>query len=203
MEKAENKEVRTLTDTARIWFKVGIDAAAKFLLKLGLKPNMITISGMIGHLIAAYIVARGWLLGAGIILLIMAPVDCLDGAMARVKGESTSYGAFIDSVIDRYSEFIIYGGILIYFLVNGNWRGSILLYLAACGSVLVSYIRSKAEALNFQVKIGILTRLERYIVLIAGLLFNQIEIALLIIAILGNFTALQRFFYVRKHLLKT
>ena len=198
MQKSIETDPKTLSDIARIWFNKILESAASFLLKLGIKPNMVTISGMVGHLVAAYFVARGSVTLSGIIILIMAPVDCLDGTMARLRGESSRYGAFIDSVIDRYSEFIIFGGILILFISQGNVRGCILLYLALAGSIMVSYIRARAESLDVIVKIGLLTRLERYIVLITGLIFNQIEIALLIIAVLGNFTALQRFFYVRK-----
>ena len=174
MHKSAENEPKTFSEIARARFNSILETAASFLLKIGLKPNIVTVSGLVGHLIAAFFVTKGWITISGIILLVMAPVDCLDGAMARLLGESSRYGAFIDSVVDRYSEFIIYGGIFIHFILQGNFRGCVLLYFALAGSILVSYIRAKAESLGVSVKIGLLTRLERYIVLIVGLIINQV-----------------------------
>jgi len=98
----------------------------------------------------------------------------------------------------RYDELLLLGGLIYYFSNMGNKTGVVLTYLAAAGSVLVSYMRARAEALGFNAKIGILTRVERYLILIPGLLFRIPLISVGIIAILGNLTALQRFWYVRK-----
>jgi CDP-diacylglycerol--glycerol-3-phosphate 3-phosphatidyltransferase len=128
----------------------------------------------------------------------MAPIDALDGTMARLRNEPTRFGGFVDSVTDRYSELLIFGGLLYHFSVQDSNTGVILAFLAAAGSLMVSYTRARAEALNYDAKIGILTRVERYIVLIPGLVFNFPLIALWILAILTNFTAWQRIWYVRK-----
>jgi len=102
MEKtASNKSSkRTLTDYLRMWFKWVLDPLAGFLNNLGLTPNMMTILGLIGNTIGAYYLARGEMLTGGILVLIMTPIDALDGTMARLRGEAGDFGAFVDSVSD-------------------------------------------------------------------------------------------------------
>jgi CDP-diacylglycerol--glycerol-3-phosphate 3-phosphatidyltransferase len=179
-------------------FKQAFEPIAAFLTRLGIYPNTITILGLAGHFIAAYLVVTGQLTIAGILLIVIAPFDFLDGMMARMRGESTRFGAFVDSVTDRYSELVIFGGLLLYFIQIENWLACALTYLAASGSILVSYIRARAESLHFDTSIGILTRLERYLVLIPALIFNIPVVAMWIIAILANLTALQRIHVVRQ-----
>ncbi|KPL78233.1 hypothetical protein ADN00_07075 [Ornatilinea apprima] len=179
-------------------FKNVIDPIAAFLNRLGLKPNTVTLSGLIGHTAAAYLIAQGEVTWGGLLILVMAPVDALDGAMARLRGEPSKFGAFIDSVTDRYSELVLFGGLLVYFLNQNNWLGCGLVYLAAAGSVMVSYTRARAETLGFDGKIGLLSRVERYIILIPSLIFNLSIYGLGIIAVLANFTAVQRIWSVRK-----
>lgn len=189
---------KTLTDLFRDYFKNVADLGAEFLLRIGLRPNAVTFAGLLGHFAAAYFVIRGSMFWAGLVLLLAAPLDFLDGTMARKRGESGVFGAFVDSVTDRYSEFVILGGLLVYNLLNQDWVSGIGVYLAAFGSFMVSYIRARGEGLGFTVKIGLLTRVERYIVLIPGFLFGFPNVAAWIIALLANFTALQRILYVRR-----
>ncbi len=89
---------------------------------------------------------------------------------------------------------MLYTGLLIHFNHLNNWRGAVLIFFAALGSVMVSYMRARAEALNYSAKVGLLTRAERYIILIPGIIFNYPEISLWILAIMTHFTAFQRFF---------
>ena len=117
--------------------------------------------------------------------------------MARLRGDPSDFGGFVDSVSDRYAEFITFGGLLYYFLSQENYSGVMLTFAATAGSVLVSYVKARAEGLGFTAKVGILTRVERYIVLIPLLIFNQPLVAVVLIAILGNVTALQRILHVR------
>ncbi|MGZ9234482.1 MAG: CDP-alcohol phosphatidyltransferase family protein, partial [Anaerolineales bacterium] len=121
----------------------------------------------------------------------------LDGTMARLRGESSDFGAFVDSVSDRYSELIIYGGLLYHFLNQGELLGGMLVFGAAAGSVLVSYVKARAEGLGYDAKVGLLTRVERYLVLAPSLVFNQVFIGLTIIAVFANITAIQRIWHVR------
>jgi CDP-diacylglycerol--glycerol-3-phosphate 3-phosphatidyltransferase len=133
----------------------------------------------------------------GVVLFLSVIVDVFDGTMARLRGEPSDFGAFVDSVSDRYAEFITFGGLLYYFLSQQDYRGVVVTFLATAGSVLVSYVKARAEGLGFTAKVGILTRFERYFVLIPLLVFNQPFLAVCVIAVLGNITAFQRIFHVR------
>ncbi len=153
---------------------------------------MVTLLGWLGHVAAAVLAATGHFFWAGLVILILAPMDALDGAMARQRGITSQFGAFFDSVLDRYSEMFLYGGILVYYASHGEMPGSILTFFAMMGSLMVSYTRARAEGLGFTAKIGLLSRVERYIILIPSLLFGIILIGMGILAIFTNITAIQR-----------
>lgn len=195
----ENKKF-SLEQYLRKLFKVVLDSVANALNRIGVTPNLVTAAGFFGNLAAGVLIAFGELTWGGIIALIVGPLDAVDGALARLRNESKPYGSFVDSVTDRYDELFLLGGLIIHFSLTQDWLGGILVYFAAMGSILVSYIRAKADALGYDAKVGIMTRVERYIVLIPGLIMGKpyILIALGIIAVLGNFTAIQRFLHVRK-----
>lgn len=188
---------KTFTDYLRLWFKWILDPLGGFFNRLGITPNMMTMLGLLGNAVGAFYLARGNMLTGGIIVLVMTPIDALDGTMARLRGESSDFGAFVDSVGDRYSELIIYAGLLYHFLTLGDRLGGILVFGAAAGSVLVSYVKARAEGLGYGAKVGILTRVERYLVLAPALVFNQLYIGLGIIALFANITSLQRIWFVR------
>jgi CDP-diacylglycerol--glycerol-3-phosphate 3-phosphatidyltransferase len=197
-KELKNKSRISFTDLLRIWFRWFLDPVGGFLNRLGLMPNTITMLGLIGNAVGAILLARGQMLWGGVLVLLMGPVDALDGTMARLRGEPSDFGAFVDSVTDRYSELVIFGGLIYYFLSQRNWLPSLLVFAAAAGSVLVSYVKARAEALGFEAKVGVLTRVERYLVLAPALVFNIPVVALWIIAVFANFTALQRIWYVRQ-----
>lgn len=188
----------TFTDFMRALFKGVLDPMAGFLNRIGLTPNTMTMIGLVGHAIAAVFLFRGQMLVGGLIILVMAPIDALDGTMARLRGEPSAFGAFVDSVTDRYSELLLFLGLLLHYLQEGDWAASGLIYLAAAGSVLVSYVRARAEALGYEAQVGILTRLERYVVLVPSLVFNFPKIGIGIIAFMANITAFQRIIHVRR-----
>ena len=194
----ESKERLTLTDQARRRFKVILDSIGRLLNKTGLTPNTITLVGLIGNTIGALFLAQGQMTLGGIIVLLMGPIDALDGTMARLRGEPTEFGGFVDSVSDRYSELVIFGGLIYYYSQQGDPLPTILAYAAAAGSVLVSYTRARALSLGIETKVGILTRFERYLVLSPCLVLNIPMVALWILAVLANVTALQRIWDVRK-----
>lgn len=197
---AESKPGLTLTDRLRVRFKGTLNLLGTFFLRLGFKPNMITALGFIGTTVGAYFLSIGSIQLGGWIVLVMGLFDALDGTMARLKGEPTIWGAFIDSVTDRYSELVIFGGIMIHFLHQNRWPEVALVYLAAAGSVLVSYIRARGQALGYDTKVGILTRFERYLVLAPSLVLNIPLVGVAIIAIFANITALQRIYDIRRQL---
>ena len=135
-------------------------------------------------------------------LLLALPLDAIDGAIARAMQRKGKFGALLDSSLDRYADAAIFAGLGYYFAVHGNYNGVLLSFLAAIGSVMVSYARARAEALGFEAKVGILTRIERTVVMVVGLLLGIPVIAVGIIALLANFTAWQRFFHVREQAIK-
>lgn len=187
----------TFSDQLRVLFKRILDPIGAFLNRLGLTPNTITLLGLAGTTVGAYFLAIGKMTTGGFILFASVLVDVFDGTMARLRGEPSDFGAFVDSVSDRYAELVTFGGLLYYFLLLEDHRGVMVTFAAAAGSVLVSYVKARAEGLGFEAKVGLLTRTERYIVLIPLLVFNQPFIAVALIALLGNFTALQRILHVR------
>lgn len=188
----------TLTDRMRAWFKWVVDPLGKFFLGIGITPNMMTTLGMLGNFLSAYFLSQGRLVLGGWVMLIVTPIDALDGTMARLRGDPSDFGAFVDSVSDRYAELAILGGLMYFYATQGDALGSTLAFAAASGSVLVSYVRARAESLGYEAKVGLMTRVERYLVLAPLLVFNNPMLALWILAILGNFTALQRIWFVRR-----
>jgi CDP-diacylglycerol--glycerol-3-phosphate 3-phosphatidyltransferase len=187
----------TFSDRMRLIFKRILDPIGAFLNRTGLTPNAITLLGLVGTTIGAYILSQGNMFLGSAVLFISVIVDVFDGTMARLRGEPSDFGAFVDSVSDRYAEFITFGGLLYYFLTQADYPGVVVTFLATAGSVLVSYVKARAEGLGFTAKVGILTRFERYIVLLPLLALNQPFLAVLVIALLGNITAFQRIFHVR------
>ena len=198
MADAANSKTMTFSDHLRVIFKGILDPLGLFFNRLGIMPNTMTIIGLVGTTIGAVLLAFGYVSLGGLIILVMGPVDALDGAMARLRGMESKFGAFVDSVSDRYSELVIYAGLLVYFIQQQNWLACSLTYFAAAGSVLVSYVKARAESLGYDAKVGILTRVERYLVLAPCLVINQPLIALWIVAVLANLTAVQRIYHVRK-----
>lgn len=194
---AENKP-KSFEEFLRFTFRNVLDSIGQFLYRLGIHPNTVTIFGLVGNFVGAYFLATGQILVGGIIVLVMGPIDALDGTLARIRKEPGKFGAFVDSVTDRYSELIILGGLMFYYLQQADWVACSAVYLAAAGSVLVSYVKARAESLGFDAKVGILTRVERYIVLAPALVLQHPLWGIWIIAVLANYTALQRIWFVRK-----
>jgi CDP-diacylglycerol--glycerol-3-phosphate 3-phosphatidyltransferase len=197
-ESTQREENITLSDALRIRFKDFLDSIGGFLNGLGITPNTLTISGLVGNLIGAYFVAVGSFLVGGFILLSVGAIDALDGTMARLRGEPSDFGAFVDSVTDRYSELVIYAGLLFYAVQDLNLTLAMLVFAATAGSILVSYIRARAQSLGYEAKGGMLTRFERFIILVPSLIFGYPWIGVALIAILANITALQRIVSVRR-----
>lgn len=193
----QNKSTITFTDLMRIRFKGVLDPIGAFFNRLGLMPNTMTILGLVGNTIGAYFLAQGHMTIGGLIVLIMGPIDALDGTMARLRGMAGNFGAFVDSVTDRYSELVIFLGLLYHYTQTQDQLALLLVYLSAAGSVLVSYVRSRGQSLGWDTKVGVLTRMERYLVLAPSLIFNIPIVGLWVIAILANLTAVQRILDVR------
>jgi CDP-diacylglycerol--glycerol-3-phosphate 3-phosphatidyltransferase len=199
MEKAVQKSrTKTFTDLMRIRFKGVLDPLGAFFNRIGVTPNTMTMLGLLGNIVGAWFLSQGNMFLGGVFMLICTPFDALDGTMARLRGEANEFGAFVDSVTDRYSELFILGGLLYYFTTHDDHLSTIAVYMAAAGSVLVSYVKARADSLKFDANTGILTRMERYLVIAPLLLFNLPAVAAWIVAVLANITALQRIWRVRQ-----
>lgn len=195
--ETSNQEKRpTFTDRLRVRFQKDLDRIGGFLLSLGLTPNMLTLFGVFGNLAGAVLIAYGYLTAGGLVLLIMGAMDALDGTMARLNGTPSKWGGFVDSISDRYSELLIFAGLLVYYLGRGNDLMSLLIFIAAAGSMMVSYTRARALSLGYEVKQGLLTRAERFIILTPTIIIGYPQIGIVIIAIFANFTAFQRIYFV-------
>jgi CDP-diacylglycerol--glycerol-3-phosphate 3-phosphatidyltransferase len=175
-------------------------ASAARLVKVS--PNVITMVGLAMTLVAAVLIGLNLLLPAGLVLLLAGSMDILDGAVARVSGRVQRYGAFLDSTADRYGEGAIYLGMLYLFLVRLHEDPQVFLIAAALlGSLLVSYVRARAQSLGFTCDGGWFARPERVVVIALGLMLGQLNIVLLtivlwVLAIATNLTAMQRIFSV-------
>ncbi|MBN2047973.1 MAG: CDP-alcohol phosphatidyltransferase family protein [Anaerolineaceae bacterium] len=191
-------EKQTLSDRLRVTFKKHLDNGAQFLLNLGLSPNEVTILGCIGNILAGVLIAAGHLTVGGIIAALMALLDVLDGSMARLSGKSSTFGAFLDSTLDRYSELMIFTGLVWHFARTTNPIGAVLTIITAGGSLLVSYTRARGQSLGYDPKIGLLSRMERYLILIPSLVLSLPMIGMAIMAVLTHVTTIQRMLFVHK-----
>lgn len=195
-----------LTDFARKNAKQLLDAVAGFFHRIGLTPNMLTVIGFFLVCIIAVVIALGYEALGAVLLIVGAGFDATDGSLARMTNRVTKFGGFLDSSLDRYAD-----GVLMLALV---WRGIelndrwviVLAVLALIGAFLVSYTRARAEGIGLTLKEGFFTRLERMIVLVLGLFSTLfigawgLVIALAILTLLSNFTAIQRILITRQKL---
>lgn len=196
-QSVERKEKLTFSGLLRYVLRKPLQMIGSYLHKLGIKPNFITFLGVAGVFVGAVFVTLGELFWGGIIIAVMAAVDVLDGAVARAGGEPEDFGAFVDSVSDRYSELLIFGSLMWYFVELGNYTMAVVTFAAASGSVLVSYVRARAESLGFEARNGIMSRAVRMMALLPTIVLSVPHIGVSLVAIFANVTALQRIVHVR------
>jgi CDP-diacylglycerol--glycerol-3-phosphate 3-phosphatidyltransferase len=186
----------TPTDLARKWMRWLLEPLARLINRTGISPNLLTVAGFVFTVGVAYVLATGHLQIGGVLLAAAGLFDALDGTLARLAGRKSRFGAFLDSTVDRLSEAVIFLGLLVHYTRHGGLEESFLIYATIVGSLMVSYARARAESIGIECKRGILTRFERAVVLVVGLILNKMRITLWIMAVLSNFTALQRMYYV-------
>jgi len=167
---------------------------------LGITPNMISLFGFAGNLLAAYLITQEQLLAAGIVYLVFSCLDLVDGAVARARGLASPFGAVFDAVLDRISESVVIAACAWYFAEPGEQIQVGMAYAALFGSIAVSYMRARAEVVGLSMRDGLFRRQERVALLSLGLLFNGLTVAIAILAVLANITALQRFWMLRNGL---
>jgi len=185
-----------LSDLARKYTRFFLEPLARFIGWTGISPNFITVVGFLLTVGVAVVIAYGHLQLGGVLILLAAGFDAIDGTLARTMGRTSRFGAFLDSTLDRFSEAIIFLGLLIFLVGQGAQTELVLIYMTIVGSLMVSYARARAEGIGVELKQGLLTRFERVGLLVIGLVFNQLLIVLWLLAIFTNFTAVQRIYIV-------
>ncbi len=181
-----------VTDLARRWSVRLVEPVAHWFGKLGMTPNAVTVLGFLLTVAVAWVLAAGQTQLAGWLIIFALAFDAVDGTLARTSGRTSHFGAFLDSTLDRWAEIAIYMALVWVFLRTGQNLAVFLAVAALASSLMVSYTRARAEGVGIQCKGGLLTRLERIIILIVGLIFNLVIWALAIITVLAGFTAVQR-----------
>ncbi|MCB6900817.1 CDP-alcohol phosphatidyltransferase family protein [Hoylesella buccalis] len=195
-----------------------INPIIKGMIKMGITPNMVTTIGFVGNVVAAFLfihasqlspISMGfsWIGWGGAILLFSGLFDMMDGRLARLGNMSTTFGAFWDSTLDRYSELFSLFGITLYLMTaSGIWAG-VITFLALVGSIMVSYVRARAEGLGIECKVGLMQRPERVVVtalaaIITGMTSNLWWLigGMTLIAVLANITAFWRVAHCYKQL---
>ena len=177
------------------------EPAVRLLARTSITPNAVTWSGFLLTIGAAALIITEHLVAAGILVLIAGFLDILDGALARRTNQTTRFGAILDSTLDRFSEAVLLLGILVLYARDQSFAQILVVGAALVGSLLVSYIRARAEALGLECEAGLFTRTERVIVLALGLLLSQVVdyallIALAIIVVFSFVTIVQRLIHI-------
>jgi CDP-diacylglycerol--glycerol-3-phosphate 3-phosphatidyltransferase len=168
---------------------------------MGVSPNVLTILGFLLSIAIAYLLATGRFFPGGLLVLFSGWFDLLDGALARASGRSTRFGALLDSTFDRLSEAAVLFGLMVFYALGGSLQEILLLFAILVGSVLVSYIRARAEGLGLECQVGLFTRAERVIILAIGLILGAffgkaLLVVLWILAVGTAATAIHRLYYV-------
>jgi CDP-diacylglycerol--glycerol-3-phosphate 3-phosphatidyltransferase len=159
---------------------------------------MLTAAGVLGNLGAAVLAARGEFLAAGVVVLAFSALDFLDGALARATGRATDFGSVFDAVMDRVSEASVLFGLLWFYSNRGGRTEELLIFVAGASSILVSYVRARAEVIGLRMREGIFTRAERVALVGGGLIVQDVIMenvmtpVLWILAVLSSATAFQR-----------
>lgn len=180
---------------------------ASFFLRLGMSPNSLTLLGFALVCAIAILIGLGMESLGGLLLIFSLGFDALDGAAARLSGSESKFGAFLDSTLDRWAESAIYFALLVRAWQRNDQLLALLIFIAFAGSVMVSYTRARAEGIGVQCTEGWLTRLERLILIIVGLVltaWSYIPLTILVgvIAVLANITAIQRIMLVYRTMKK-
>ncbi|MBI3895958.1 MAG: CDP-alcohol phosphatidyltransferase family protein [Acidobacteria bacterium] len=180
-----------------------LDRVVRFLSLTKIHPNVLTAVGLVINIGAAVLFGEGYFVAAGLVVLSAGLFDMVDGRVARVTNQVTPFGAFFDSVVDRYSDMALYMGLLVYYARLERFFYVVLVAVVMAGSVMVSYTRARAESLIPSCKVGFLERPERIVLIIIGALFNRMAPVLWLIAILSNITVVHRMIYTWQHAQET
>src|SRR3954470_23138030 len=190
---------------ARAVIAYGVNPTARFLLRIGISPNAVTVGGTVGVLVGAYLGALGHLFWGTWVVTACALTDVLDGTMARMRGGSGKFGALLDSSMDRIADGAVFGAVVYYMATEGNpYGGMIAALLSLVAGQVVSYVKARAQSLGMDADVGIAERLERLVILGVGGLLGAaglewgLPAALWFLAVLSLITVLQRLIHAAK-----
>jgi len=174
-----------------------LKALAHALDRHNISPNILTITGLAVNGIAAWFYIAGFVAAGGATIVLAGFFDMLDGAVARASGKASRFGGFVDSVVDRYSDFLIFGGVLAHFAREQDLLMTLVAAATLYGALMVSYVRARAELVIPKCAVGLMERPERIIVLAAGSIFGFLHAAVWFLAITTHITALHRIMFTR------
>jgi CDP-diacylglycerol--glycerol-3-phosphate 3-phosphatidyltransferase len=174
------------------------DPVARVLLRAHVRPNQLTVVGLGVSIVAAGALAQGSLRVGAVLLALAGLFDFFDGSLARLANSVSVFGAFLDSVVDRYSDLVVLLGVVLYYHRAADTTGVFLTMLTLVGTIMISYTKARAQSMGVACEIGLMERPERLIVLIAGATFTLLTPAIVVLAVLTNATALQRILYTRR-----
>ena len=174
------------------------DPIARALLGVRVRPNQLTVLGLSCSVVSAAAFAGGRGRLGGLFLILAGALDILDGALARVSGQDSPFGAFLDSVLDRYSDLLVLSGIVLLFMRVAGVTEVAAALAAVIGSVMVSYTRARAESVGVECRVGLMERGERLLVLIVGALLDLLVPAVWVVAVGANLTAVHRILHTRQ-----
>jgi CDP-diacylglycerol---glycerol-3-phosphate 3-phosphatidyltransferase len=173
-----------------------LESIAVTLARWRISPDGVTLIGLLLTVAVASLAGLGLFRWAGILYILAAVCDALDGTVARISGKTSRFGAFLDSTIDRFEESIVFLGLVVYYARAGGPVEIPLLLLVTVSSLMVSYTRARAEGLGIECNVGFMTRPPRVAVTIVGLILNQVLIALIVLAATSLFTTFHRVYHV-------
>lgn len=189
---ARELSISGLLGTGGQWI---LGSIVNLLAALRINPNVLTLIGLFINSFAMVLFAKGMFTWAGLVVLFASIFDMVDGEVARRTGRVTRFGAFFDSVIDRYSDMVLFLGLVIWYAKLDRIFYAGLVGVSLIGSIMTSYTRARAESLIPACKVGFLERPERIVLLVIGSLTNRLGAAMWVMAILTNWTVSQRIWY--------
>jgi CDP-diacylglycerol--glycerol-3-phosphate 3-phosphatidyltransferase len=170
--------------SVKVGFRGAVQPLAVALARAGIQANWLTYLGFVLNVAVAVLVSQGWFGVGGAAFLIVNALDFLDGAVARAAGTAGAFGAFLDSVLDRYSEAVVFVGLIVWYAGQADPFAMTVAALAMAGSFMVSYCRARAEGLGLDCEVGLLQRPERIVVLGIGLMLADVVNAMILVAVL-------------------
>ncbi len=173
-----------------------LEVPVRHMAQRGISPNVLTITGLVLNAFVGLVLAMGLEFWGGFLVIFAGLFDMLDGALARLAGRTTRFGALLDSVVDRFSEAAILVGLLWFYLASQRIAEILLLFAVLLGSLMVSYVRARAEGLGIDCEVGLVARPERVLLLALGLILSQMVIVLALLAVLTHITVIQRVWHV-------